>query len=143
LEVIARDKKLDQEMRTMVGEAGIREEELIALEEIIRAEYPEIPEVRPKPIKIPALEKLRRRIEDFLTRGKDIARRASERAAKIKSLVGEFLASIGMDIPFLRVIGPYEFFVDRIYSFYLPSATRTFFDISRYLKTSFRVVGEE
>lgn len=137
LELVARDKQIEEEMRLMLGEAGVKQEEIKALERIMQEEYPEV-FARPAP-KPRLLDELHARIERKLDKWAEFKFRWESKLAELKSKVGEFLRSVGINVPALRVIGPYEFYIPRIYELFLAYPDKAYFDLIAYLKTSFEV----
>jgi hypothetical protein len=135
LEIVARGKRLEGEIDRLVGEAAAKPGELIPIGELVRREYPEI---YPKKPVIGA------RLSAELWRLRQGALRLRDALLEIKSAIGEALAWLGLDIPLLRVIGPYEYaFLDRITRFYLKRAAKDFDKLVKFIKSGFRVVGVE
>lgn len=138
LELRARDKKVEEEMKKMLGEVGVEKEVIKTLEELLSAEYPEI--FPPKVIRVGLLDRIRNKLEYVVSKTADRARATLEFVRTVKSLIGEFLRSIGIVIPFFRVIGPYEFDYGRIYPLYCERVLESYLTLMEWLKTRFEVV---
>lgn len=124
LEIIARDKEVEEYIDRLLGEKGVRADQLLSIEEIKKMEYPEIfGEVKKK------------KIEE-----RKIGKGIREWWKKIRTNLGKFFAGFGWEIKFLRAVGPYEFaFKDRITKYYLVEAGRTYALVNKFFKSMFKV----
>lgn len=125
LEIIAKGKQIEQHISQMLGEAGVRESEVIPLEELMKMEYSEIfGKVEKIPEKTSAFENIK------------------DTAENLRAGLGDMLNFFGIDITVLRARGPYEFsFQDRITKHYLIIAGHEFHVLVNFLKAGFNVPG--
>ncbi|MEM5834505.1 MAG: hypothetical protein QXQ69_01490 [Candidatus Aenigmatarchaeota archaeon] len=133
LEIIARDKQLENYISQMLGEAV----EGKPIKELLEEEFPEIygeKEKKEKPkVFISASDKA------YLQRKKFI-----EQFNKIKEGISNLFRSLGFEMAFFRAYGPYEFIPnERITKFYQPVTGRHFGLVANFLKTKFEVPGFE
>ncbi|MGC8812647.1 MAG: hypothetical protein ACP5O8_03645, partial [Candidatus Aenigmatarchaeota archaeon] len=136
LELIARDKQLENYISQMLGEAGIKGKEVEPVEEIIKEEFPEIYGKEKE-------EKVKFRLSSsdkaYLQRKKFL-----EQVNNIKKVISDFFKSLGFEMMFFRAYGPYEFIPnDRMTKFYQPITGRHFNLVRDFLKTKFEVPGVE
>jgi hypothetical protein len=124
LELIAREKQLDNYIRTMLGE--VSEKDLKTIEELTREQFPE---VFGKPHK-PTLK---------------VAATLEESLKKIRAGFGDVLRSFGLTGSFvdvLRARGPYEFALDdRITEVIQPAPGEVFHTLVGFLQQSAGVPG--
>lgn len=126
LEVIARDKQLDNYIKQMLGEMGAKGETLdeLAEKEVFRTEE-EIKEKSKEEEK--GLEKI-----------KKSAGEARGIAGKVRVNIGKIFGLFGSEVSFLRAEGPYEFAVkDRLGKVYFKEATASFTMVRDYFKSGF------
>jgi hypothetical protein len=125
LEVIARDKEVENYVNQLLGEKGVKEGELLSIEEIKKIEYPEI---------FGELEKKKKEEKKgFLVKIKDELK-------KFKVNLGKFFAQFGWEIKFLRAVGPYEFaFKERITKYYFTEAGAIYELTNGFFKSAFKV----
>jgi len=137
LELIARDKQLENYINQMLGEAGMKEgKEIKPIEEIIKEEFPEIykkekeEEVK---FKLPASDVAYLQRKKFL-----------KQINEIRKKIANFFRSLGLEMMIFRAYGPYEFIPnDRLTKFYQPVTGRHFNLVRDFLKTKFEVPGLE
>jgi len=137
LELIARDKQLENYISQMLGEAGVKEgKEIKPIEELIKEEFPKIYGEKKE-------EKVEFRLSSsdraYLARKKSL-----EQINKIKKAISDFFKSLGFGMMIFRAYGPYEFIPnDRMTKFYQPITGRHFNLVRDFLKTKFEVPGLE
>ena len=125
LETIARDKELEEYIKRLLGEKGVREEEILTIEEIKKLEYPEI------------FGKLKKEKKE---EKKGFFEKIREGWKKFRTNLGKFFAEFGWEIKFLRAVGPYEFaFKDRITKYYFAEAGASYDMVNEYFKQAFKV----
>ncbi|MCS7105823.1 MAG: hypothetical protein NZ942_00700 [Candidatus Aenigmarchaeota archaeon] len=133
LELIARDKQLDNYINQMLGEAA----EGKPIKELLAEEFPEIYGEREKKEKPKVF--LSSSDKAYLERRKFL-----EEVKKIKEAIGNFFKTLGFEVAFFRAYGPYEFIPnDRLTKFYQPVTGRHFALVANFLKTKFEVPGFE
>jgi hypothetical protein len=125
LEVVARDKEIEQYLAQLLGEKGIRAEQLLLIEEIKKFEYPEI---------FGKLEKKEKKKE------KGALEEIKEGWKKFRRNLVKFFENFGWQIKFLRAEGPYEFaFKDRITKYYFAEAAGSYDTVNGFFKSAFKV----
>lgn len=141
LEFIARDKLLDQHVSMMLGEAGIKEKEIIPIEEMMKKEFPEVylgktkEEIEKEEAK--RMEEVKSIERAWMTRQK-----LKETANKIRKSIGDFFERLGWSVQFFRAIGPYEFAMShRLAKFYQPVTAGEFERVRKFIETRLEVPG--
>ncbi|MEM7825613.1 MAG: hypothetical protein QW412_02005 [Candidatus Aenigmatarchaeota archaeon] len=134
LEVIARDKQLENYINQMLGETG---EGYKSVKELIAEEYPEI-----------YVEKKEKKKSKFTLSASDKAyiqrKKFLEKINKIKKGIENFFKSLGFSMMLFKTYGPYEFVpYDRLNKFFQPYTGRHFMLVVNFLKTKFEVPGVE
>jgi len=130
LEVIAREKQLENYISQLVGETGGKDlkdfRSLKPIEELKKEEYPQI---------FGELKKIKEKEPTDLTKP----------IKKIKHVLGDVLRSFGLTTPFvdyLRARGPYEFALDdRLTEIYQPGPGELFSTVKNYLLQAIGVPG--
>lgn len=136
LELIARDKQLENYISQMLGEAGAKGKEIESIEEIVKEEFPEI--YKKEEEKKPSY-RLSSSDRAYLQRKKFI-----QQVNNIKKMISDFFKSLGFEMMIFRAYGPYEFIPnDRMTKFYQPITARHFNLVRDFLKTKFEVPGLE
>jgi hypothetical protein len=138
LELIAKDKKLEDYINSMIGTVRIVDEKgvkrTIPIEEILKEEFPEvfIEEEEELDEKMKGLEKVKETVE-----------KVDETGKKVKESVKSFLDAIGLgDVMFFRALGPYEFAVVHRMAVTHHKETGPMFALVRdFLKSKFGVAG--
>jgi hypothetical protein len=121
LEVVARDKEVDEYVKRLLGEKG----ETLTIEEIKKLEYPGI---------FGELKKEEKKEK------KSFAEKIKEGWRKFKTSLGKFFAEFGWEIKFLRAVGPYEFALkERITKYYFAEAGASYDMVNEYFKRAFNV----
>jgi hypothetical protein len=133
LELIAREKQLDNYIGELLGEIGYHEDEtgrkLLPIEEIMKHEYPEI---------FISGEEYEKFMEKF-EKQKELAKKVAK-TAKFK--IGDVLSKIGLDIDFMTARGPYEFALqNRITKQYQTVTGPELLRVVSFLKSKFEVPG--
>lgn len=127
LELIARDKALDNYMLQMLGEGGAKGE---SINQLIKQE-----EWKTEDEKKEESEKKKSEI------GKKIGV-AKGQVKSVKVVVGKTLETFGVQSAFLRGEGPYELaFRDRITKYFAPEVGAAFDAVVNYMKAAFQVPG--
>ncbi len=124
LEIIAREKQLENYISQLVGEVGGKD--LKSIGELKREQYPQI-------------------FGESKKIGKGGPVDLTKPFKKVKSVLGEILRSFGLTTPFvdfLRANGPYEFALDdRITEIYQPGPGEMFATVKNYLLQAIGVPG--
>jgi hypothetical protein len=121
LELIARDKQLDNYIHQMLGEMGAKGE---SIEELMKKEI----------FKTEEEIKEEKRLETV----KKSAEEARSSARKFRIGIGKLLNLFGADISFLRSEGPYEFaFQDRLTKMYFKEVASNFNMVRDFFKSGF------
>lgn len=104
LELIAKQKAMDNYVNSMLGEVRMIDEKgiekTVPISEILKEEFPEIYIEGEKELK----EKLK-----SLEKIKETKEMAEQRVTDVKETVNKFLKNMGFDLMFVRARGPYEF----------------------------------
>ena len=128
LEIVAREKQMDQYIQQLLGELGVKNEQVMAIDDIIKSEYPEIFGTEP-----PKGVKGRIKMPGAFSK-------TGSAFSKIRTSVGKFLSTLGWEISFLRSEGPYEFaFYDRITKYYASEVGENFAMVKNFIKSQFQV----
>lgn len=104
LELMAKQKSMDNYVNSMLGEVRIIDEKgiekTVPISEILKEEFPEIYIEEEKKLKemLKSLEKI-----------KETKEKAEQKATDIKDSVNKLLKNMGFDLMFVRARGPYEF----------------------------------
>jgi hypothetical protein len=126
LELIARDKQLDNYIHQMLGEMGVKGE---TIEELMRKEVFKTEEEIKK-----EAEEEKRRMEKI----KESTEEVVSTAKKIRVSIGKFFELFGTEVSFLRAEGPYEFaFYDRLTKMYFKEVAANFGMVRDYFKSGF------
>lgn len=136
LELIARDKQLDNYIDQMLGKVG---SEGKSIEAMVKEEFPEIyvtdeeleEKKKEKPLRLSSSDSA------IIAR-----RRFMEQFAKFRKTIGDFLKGFGLDFMFIRAVGPYEFIPNhRLSKYYQPPTGIEFGTVRDFLKSKFEVPG--
>ncbi|MBI2084505.1 MAG: hypothetical protein HYT70_02740 [Candidatus Aenigmarchaeota archaeon] len=124
LEMIAKEKELENYIKQLLGEFGGPDLNLKSIEELVKEEYPEM---------FGGEEKKERK------EGKDLL----EPVKKVQHALGDVLSSLGLKFDVLRARGPYEFAMDdRIAEmFQVESMVQGYLYVLRYLQQGVKVPG--
>jgi hypothetical protein len=126
LELVARDKQLDNYIKQMLGEAGVKGE---TIEELMKKEVFKTEEE----IKEEAGEEMKR-----LEKIKKSAEEVASTARKIRVGIGKFFELFGAQVSFFRAEGPYEFaFQDRLTKMYFKEVASNFGMVRDFFKSGF------
>jgi hypothetical protein len=126
LEVVARDKQLDNYMKQMLGEMGVGGEKIEELmeKEVFKTEE-EIKEEAEEEKK--KLERIKKSTEEVMSSAKSI-----------RVGIGKFFELFGVEVSFLRAEGPYEFaFQDRLSKIYFSEVAANFAMVRDFFKSGF------
>jgi hypothetical protein len=124
LELIARDKQLEQHINQMLGEMGAKGE---SIEELMK----ELIYKTPEEIEEGKKNKLSESVEN-----------AESAFTKVRKGVGKFFDFFGIEVSLFRGYGMYELaFRDRLTKLYFLDVGRTFLVIANYFKSNFHVPG--
>lgn len=142
LELIARQKELENYIKQMLGEYGVEPEnlELLEIEEIVKREFPEIymseEEIRAKEKEEKRLERLEG-VVSFEIKKWELFR-------KVRKTFGKIFKEFGFPVQVIRAVGPYEFMLDQRLKKIIQVAPGTEYGrIVDFLKTKFGVPGFE
>ena len=132
LELIARDKQLDQHIDNLLGEMGVRGKEMMTIEELVKKEFPEIYGAEEK--------------KEEKKKGLEGVRNASEgiknAVNSVRVGIGKFFGALGFKMQFFQAEGPYEFmFYHRVAKYYQPEVGHSFNVVRDFLKGKFQVPG--
>jgi hypothetical protein len=126
LELVARDKQLDNYIKQMLGEMGVGGD---AIEELMKKEV------------FRTEEEIKKEAEEEGKRMEKIKKSAEEAMGTVKKIrveIGKFFELFGTQVSFLRAEGPYEFaFQDRISKMYLREAAASFGAVRDFFKAGF------
>jgi hypothetical protein len=129
LELIARDKALDNYMLQMLGEGGAKGESINQL--IKEGEWKTEDEKK----------------EDSEKKKSEIGKKIGVAKGQVKSVkvgVGKTLETFGVQVSFFRGEGPYELaFRDRITKYFAPEVGAAFDAVVNYMKAAFQVPGSK
>jgi len=129
LELVAREKEMDNYINQMLGDMGVSGETLEEFKKIY--EWKTEDEMKREAEQKKEAEEKKKRLQEVLTK------RAGPLIAAHKSL-----SKAGLDIGFIRAVGPYEFAYRDIYTImYIRDVATAFRAIILYLKSSFGVPG--
>jgi hypothetical protein len=141
LELIAKEKQLENYISLLLGEFGIDKEKIRKIEDIIREEFPSVygfkaEEAKEKEERLKALEKV-----------KSAKIKRMELTDAIRDSLGKIFSELGFPVQFFRAFGPYEFTIQQqIAKGYLAAGEgpgKEFAKIRDFLKTYFGVPGVE
>jgi len=134
IELIARDREMDNYVNQLLGEYGMTGEKV---EKLIKGEYPEIYLKEEEQKK---WEQEKKKLEKWKKGSITI----KDAIKKIRVGIGKIFKTLGWEVTFLRAEGPYEFaFYDRISKFYLAETGAYFGAVKDFLKAQFGVPGIE
>ncbi len=126
LELIARDKQLEEYMNVMLGEYVKKEGKAFPVEEILKETYGRVYGMEEKSEK---------------EAGKEL-KKISELGRSIRKAIGKFFSIFGLEVQFLRAVGPYEFAMHhRLAKYHQRETGGSFAMVVNYLKKSFGVPG--
>jgi hypothetical protein len=143
LELIAKEKQLENYMGLLLGEYGLSSEklELLRTKELVEREFPHVYGLDEKKEE----EKMVRKQE--LEKVKSAKVKRMEFIKKTSSDVGKIFKTIGFPVQLFRAYGPYEFSIQqRIAKGYMAAGEgpgREFAKVRDFLKTKFGVPGFE
>jgi hypothetical protein len=119
LELIARDKQLDNYVHQMLGEMGVKGE---TIEELVEKEM------------FKTNEEIEKEKKDIKKAAKD----AVNVVNKFRTGIGSLFGKAGLEVSFFRAEGPYEFaFRDRLTKMYFKEVSRNFAMVRDYFKAGF------
>ena len=138
LELIARDKQLEQYISRMLGEMGEKEGKILSIEKIVEEGYKEVY----KTLEEIEKEEKEKKLKEKLEKAEESRKRVKELGKKIRLGIGKFFATFGLELRFFRAVGPYEFAMHhRLAKYHQRETGGNFARIVRYLKKSFGVPG--
>jgi len=141
LELIAKEKQLENYISLLLGEFGVSEKKIERIEEIVREEFPsvyglDVEKKKKEEERMKSLEKI-----------KSVKIRRMELVDKIRKAFGKVFEEIGFPVQFFRAFGPYEFAIQQqIAKGYMAAGEgpgREFVKVRDFLKTHFGVPGVE
>jgi hypothetical protein len=139
LELIAKEKQMENYISTLLGEYGVSGEKLVSIGEMVKEEFPTVYglDVEKK------LEEERRMTS--LEKVKSLKIRRMEFIDKIRDSIGKIFQQIGFPVQIFRAFGPYEFTIQQqIAKGYMAAGEgpgREFAKVRDFLKTKFGVPG--
>jgi hypothetical protein len=133
LEVIAREKQLENYINQLLGESGVSGESLKSIEELKKMNFPEIYMTE---------EELTKKMEGEMKKAKGTGKDLGDFNRKFKTSIGSTLKSIGINVSWLRTVGHYEFAMeDRLAEVFQPDVGGMFFTVKGYLQQNAGVPG--
>ncbi|MEM5781734.1 MAG: hypothetical protein QXD43_00880 [Candidatus Aenigmatarchaeota archaeon] len=128
LELIARDKQLEEYMNLILGEYGKKEGKVLSIDEILRETYGIVYKSEDK-----AEKKVKEKSQPLKLLGLGRSLRKS---------IGKLFSTFGLEVRFFRAIGPYEFAMHhRLAKYHQRETGGSFSVVVNYLKKSFGVPG--
>ncbi|MGC9200719.1 MAG: hypothetical protein ACP5F8_02030 [Candidatus Aenigmatarchaeota archaeon] len=119
LEVIAKEKSLENYINSLMGEVGIDAGKIKSVEEMLKEEFSYV-----------------------YGKGKISGEKKKEEKKEIPNIFKKFLDYFGIDLMFFRAKGPYEFNVTyRIAKYYFKVSGQFFAQLKSYLNSAFQVPG--
>jgi hypothetical protein len=145
LELIAREKQLEDYINTLLGDYGVSGEQLNivkSIDELVKKDFPEIYETKERRKEKEEMEKRLKKLEEMVS--PEI--RMMKTFRDIRRAIGKFFEDyLGIRVQFLRAVGPYEFAMQQRMTKLLQVATegpgKQFSLIKDFLKTKFEVPG--
>jgi hypothetical protein len=132
LELIARDKQIDNHINHLLGEIGVKEKDVTTIEEMMKKEFPYI---------YGAEEEEKKEVKG-MEGVKNVSESIKNAVNAIRVGIGNIFSALGIDIMFMKAQGPYEFaFYHRIAKYYQPEVGHMFNVIRDFMKAKFEVPG--
>jgi hypothetical protein len=141
LELIAKEKQLENYINLLLGEFGVSEKKIESIEDIVKEEFPsvyglDVEKKAKEEERMKSLEKI-----------KSVKIRRMEFIDRIREAFGKIFEEIGFPVQFFRAFGPYEFTIQQqIAKGYMAAGEgpgREFVKVRDFLKTHFGVPGVE
>jgi hypothetical protein len=131
LELIARDKQLDNHINQLLGNIGASGKDIETIEEMVKKEFPEVYGESEEQKKMQKFQKMKSTSGDI-----------KKAFSSVKEGLGKVLDALGLDLMFLKAHGPYEFqFYHRVAKYHQPEVGHNFNVIRDFLKGKFEVPG--
>jgi len=130
LELIARDKQLEQYINLILGDFAKKEGIALPIEKIAEKEYEEVY----------GIKEGENELKEKLKKLDEKKERIGEIGRNFRKNIGKFFSTFGLEVQFFRAIGPYEFAMHhRIAKYYQREAMIGFNLVFNYLKRVFGV----
>jgi len=131
LELIARDKQMDNHINHLLGNIGVSGRDIETIEEMVKKEFPEVYGEEPEKEKSQKFQNV-----------KNASKNVKKTFDSIKGGTSKVLESLGIELMFLKAHGPYEFqFYHRMAKYHQPEVGHPFNVIRDFLKAKFEVPG--
>ena len=131
LELIARDKQMDNHINHLLGNIGVSGKDIETIEEMVKKEFPEVYGEEPEEEKLQQFQNV-----------KNASKNIKKSVNSVKGGISKFLDAFGINLMFLKAHGPYEFqFYHRMAKYHQPEVGHPFNVIRDFLKAKFEVPG--